>query len=64
MIDWSHPARSVSADSGVEALTARELEIADLVTDRKTNAEIAADLFLGVSSRVAVAKPVERERVE
>ena len=60
------------------ALTKRELEIADLVTDRKTNREIAGELFLsdktveshlrnifaklGVSSRVEVARAVERER--
>jgi ATP/maltotriose-dependent transcriptional regulator MalT len=64
------------ADSGVGALTARELEIAQLVMDRKTNREIATDLFLsdktieshlrnifaklGVSSRVEVARSVER----
>ena len=33
-------------DSGVGALTRRELEIAGLVTDRKTNREIASVLFL------------------
>jgi ATP/maltotriose-dependent transcriptional regulator MalT len=65
-------------DSGLGALTKREHEIADLVTDRMTNREIAAALFLsdktieshvrnifmklGVSSRVDVAKTVERER--
>jgi DNA-binding CsgD family transcriptional regulator len=65
-------------DAGVAALTKRELEIADLVTDRKTNREIAAELFLsgktveshlrnifvklGVSSRVEVARAVERDR--
>jgi DNA-binding NarL/FixJ family response regulator len=65
-------------ESGVPALTKRELEIANLVTDRKTNREIAAALFLsdktieshlrnifvklGVSSRVDVARAVERER--
>ena len=59
-------------DSGIEALTKRELEIADLVTDRMTNKEIAAELFLsektieshirnifiklGASSRVEVAR--------
>jgi DNA-binding CsgD family transcriptional regulator len=66
------------ADSGVASLTSRELEIAELVTDRKTNREIAAALFLsektieshlrnifvklGASSRVQVARAVERER--
>ncbi len=65
-------------DSGLGALTKREREIADLVTDRMTNREIAAALFLsdktieshvrnifmklGVSSRVDVARTVERER--
>jgi DNA-binding CsgD family transcriptional regulator len=62
--------------TGVASLTARELEIARLVVDRKTNTEIAAELFLstktiethlrnvfhklGVSSRVEVARAVER----
>jgi ATP/maltotriose-dependent transcriptional regulator MalT len=65
-------------DSGVAALTKRELEIAGLVTDRMTNREIAAALFLsdktveshlrnlfmklGVSSRTEVARTIERER--
>ncbi len=69
---------AAAGDSGVAALTKRELEIAGLVTDRKTNREIAAALFLsdktveshlrnifvklGVSSRVDVARAVERER--
>ncbi len=69
---------AVAGDSGVAALTKRELEIAELVTDRHTNREIAATLFLsdktieshlrnifvklGVSSRVAVARAVERDR--
>jgi DNA-binding CsgD family transcriptional regulator len=62
--------------SGIEALTARELEVARLIVDRRTNAEIAAELFLSpktvethvrnlfhklnVSSRVDVARIVER----
>jgi DNA-binding CsgD family transcriptional regulator len=69
---------AAAGDSGVAMLTKRELEIAELVTDRKTNREIAAALFLsdktieshlrnifvklGVSSRVDVARAVERER--
>jgi DNA-binding CsgD family transcriptional regulator len=60
----------------ITALTARELEIAWLVVDRKTNPEIAAELFLsqktvethltnifnkmGVAGRVALARTVER----
>jgi DNA-binding CsgD family transcriptional regulator/tetratricopeptide (TPR) repeat protein len=63
-------------ESGLGALTKRELEIALLVTDRKTNREIAEELFLsgktveshlrnifaklGASSRVEVARTVER----
>jgi ATP/maltotriose-dependent transcriptional regulator MalT len=62
--------------TGIESLTARELEVARLVVDRKTNPEIAAKLFLSqktvethmrnifrkidVSSRVALARAVER----
>jgi DNA-binding CsgD family transcriptional regulator len=61
----------------VGALTPREREIADLVCDRHTNKEIAARLFLsdktveshlrnifiklGASSRVEVARTIERE---
>jgi DNA-binding NarL/FixJ family response regulator/tetratricopeptide (TPR) repeat protein len=62
--------------AGLEALTGRELEVARLVFDRKTNREIAEELVLSqktiethirhifeklnVSSRVAVARMVER----
>ena len=69
--------RAGKADgTGIETLTERELEVARLVVDRKTNAQIAADLFLSpktvethirhlfqkleVSSRVEVARVVER----
>ena len=65
-------------ESGVASLSKRELEIAQLATDRLTNREIAAALFLsdktieshlrnifhklGVTSRVEVARAVEEER--
>jgi DNA-binding NarL/FixJ family response regulator len=67
-------------DSGTESLTNREREIAELITDRLTNQEIAERLFLskktieshtrnlfmklGASSRVEVARTIERERRE
>ncbi len=62
--------------TGIESLTARELQVARLVVDRKTNPEIAAELYLSqktvethlrnifrkidVSSRVELARAVER----
>ncbi len=64
-------------DTGLESLSVREREVADLVRDRLTNKQIAAALFLSektveshlrniffkldVSSRVEVAQEVERE---
>ena len=65
--------------SGIESLTSRELQIARLVVDRKTNPEIAETLFLSpktvethmrtlfhkldVSSRVEVARAIERSGI-
>ena len=67
-----------AGETGVGSLTKREREIAALVTDRMTNKEIAAELFLsektieshlrniffklGASSRVDVARAFEREQ--
>jgi DNA-binding NarL/FixJ family response regulator len=64
------------ARAGIELLTEPELQVARLVVDRKTNAQIAAELFLsqktvethlrnifnkmGVETRVALARAVER----
>jgi DNA-binding NarL/FixJ family response regulator len=63
---------------GLGSLTERELQVTRLVVDRKTNPEIAAELFLsqktvethlrnifrkvGVSSRVELARAVERSQ--
>jgi DNA-binding NarL/FixJ family response regulator len=76
----AEPRGPSTSGTGVASLTKRELEIATLVTDRKTNREIAVALFLsektieshmrsifnklGVSSRVEVARAVERDRRE
>jgi DNA-binding NarL/FixJ family response regulator len=61
---------------GIETLTVRECQVARLIVDRKTNPEIAAELFLspktiethirnmfrklGVDSRVEIARVIER----
>ena len=68
--------KGTGGDEALEALSERELEVARLVVDRKTNKQIAAELFvslktveahmrnlfrkLDVSSRVEVARVVER----
>jgi DNA-binding NarL/FixJ family response regulator len=68
--------RGNTGETGIASLTERELEIARLVVDRKTNHEIAAELFVSqktvethlsnifrkidVSSRVDLARVMER----
>jgi DNA-binding NarL/FixJ family response regulator len=72
------PRAPAGAGDGIAGLTEREREIAELVEDRRTNRQIAAELFLsektveshlrnifvklGVGSRVEVARAVERAR--
>ena len=67
-----------SGDGGVASLTERELQVARLVVDRKTNPQIAAELFLsqktvethlrnifrkvGVTSRVELARASRTRR--
>ncbi|MCB0868040.1 MAG: helix-turn-helix transcriptional regulator [Solirubrobacterales bacterium] len=66
-----------AGETGVESLTGREREVAELVVDRRTNREIAEVLFLsqktvethlrnifaklGVYSRVEVARAIEQQ---
>ena len=73
----SAPARKANG-KGVGSLSERELQVAELVVDRRTNPEIASALFLsektiethmrnifrklGVSSRADVARTVERDK--
>ena len=63
---------------GLETLTGRELEVSELIRDRRTNKEIAGELFLsqktveshvrnifgklGVSSRVDIARALDNQR--
>jgi DNA-binding NarL/FixJ family response regulator len=65
-----------ASGAAVESLTGRELQVARLVVDRKTNPQIAAELFLSqktvethlrnmfhkmdVTSRAALARAIER----
>jgi DNA-binding CsgD family transcriptional regulator len=65
-----------TSGAGIESLTGRELQVARLVVDRKTNPQIAAELFLsqktvethlrnifhkmGVTTRADLARAVER----
>lgn len=74
----THNGKLDAAD--IDALTQRELQLARLVVDRKTNREIAVELFLskktveahlrnifrkvGVSSRVELARTIERSNLD
>ena len=65
----------ITGTAGIESLTGRELQVARLVVDRRTNPQIAAELFLsqktvethlrnifnkmGVTTRTALARAVE-----
>ena len=69
--------RSGAGSLGLGALTGREREVAELIADRRTNREIADELFLstktvethirnifnklGVTSRVEVARAIDKE---
>jgi DNA-binding NarL/FixJ family response regulator len=71
----SRRSRPAAEDTGLESLSGREQEVAELLVKRLTSAEIAAELFLSektveshlrnifrkldVSSRVKVARLVE-----
>jgi DNA-binding NarL/FixJ family response regulator len=71
-----HRSAAGTATGGLAALTQRELQLARLVVDRKTNPQIAAELFLsqktvethlrnifrkvGVANRVELARTVEQ----
>ena len=50
------------AGAGLESLTERELEVARLVVDRRTNSEIAAELFLFESGRDPPAQHLRQAR--
>ncbi len=77
----SRRSRAAKAEgTGLDSLSGRELEVANLVVDRLTNAQIAEELFLsektieshlrnifgklGASSRVEVARLVEQARTD